>query len=75
MHPALKDGLLEWRANSLYNQAEELRIPFREAEGSQAAGLGFGAREEDSACVREARHYGRGLAYISTHRWDNASLI
>jgi integrase len=27
MHPALKDGLLEWRASSLYNQSEDFVFP------------------------------------------------
>src|SRR5208282_1675461 len=49
-----------------------LCFSFRETQRPQAARLGSGAEEKDPACVCETRHYGRRLAYLSAHRWDNA---
>jgi integrase len=39
MHPALKDGLLEWRASSLYNQPEDFVFPSERLKGRKPLDL------------------------------------
>jgi len=72
MHPALKEGLLEWRSKQSLQQTRRLRFPPGETQGSQATRLGCGAEEEYSACVREDRHHRRRLAYVLAHSRDDA---
>ena len=72
MHPALKDGLLEWRSLCMYNQPGDLRLRLGEAEGPQAAGPGVGIQEEDPAGVQENRYSWCGLAYFPAYRGNDA---
>jgi len=69
MHPSLKQALLEWRSQSLYNQPGD-RFPFGETKEKQTTRLGFGVEEKDSTGVQEDRHHG---SWAGTHfgtRWE-----
>ena len=72
MHPSLKQALLEWRSQSLYNRPGDFVFPSERLKGKQTARLGFGVEEEDPTGVQEDRHHRRGLAHISAHGGNHA---
>jgi len=73
MYPGLKDGLLEWRSQSLYNQPEDFVFPSERLKGRKPLDLGRRVEKEDTARVLMDWHYRRGLAYVPAHGGNDAS--
>jgi integrase len=72
MHPGLKDGLLEWRSQSLYNQPEDFVFASERLKGRKPLDLAAVLKKKIQP-VQEDWHYRRGLAYISAHSGNDAS--
>jgi integrase len=67
MHPSLKQALLEWRSQSLYNQPGDFVFSSERLKGSKPLDLASGVEEENPTGIQEDRHHGSGLAHFSAH--------
>ena len=72
MHPSLKQVLLEWRSQSLYNQPGDFVFPSERLKGSKPLDLASVLKKKISTGVQEDRHHGSGLAHISAHGGNHA---
>jgi len=72
MHPSLKQALLEWRSQSLYNQPGDLVFPSERLKRSKPLDLASVLKKKIQPVFRRIGITGVGLAHISAHGGNHA---